>query len=62
MVKDLPLSTNRAEEDILKACERRGIQSANAVISYADPEQTVCEPDKLYNGLFYLGLFRDRDA
>jgi hypothetical protein len=62
LVKELPLSTHAAAENILMACEKRGIVSANAVMSYADPEQLVRDPDKLYNGLVYLGLFKDRDA
>ncbi|WP_082569007.1 immunity 22 family protein [Rhizobacter sp. Root1221] len=62
LVNELPLNTQAAEENILGACEKRGIVSANAVMSYADPEQLVRDPDKLYNGLIYLGLFKDRDA
>lgn len=62
VVDELPLTTDAAEECILRACEKRGIASANAVMSYADPEQLVRDPNKLYNGLVYLGLFKDRDA
>ena len=61
LVSELPLNTQAAEENILGACEKRGIVSANAVMSYADPEQLVRDPDKPYNGLIYLGLFKDRD-
>ncbi|CAN7511122.1 immunity 22 family protein [Polaromonas sp. LjRoot131] len=62
LVKEVPLSTRAAAESILEACEKRGIVSANAAMSYADPTQLVRDPDKLYNGLVYLGLFKDRDA
>lgn len=26
---------------------------------YADPTEKITEPDKLYNGLAYIGLFDD---
>ncbi len=61
-VNELPLSTSSAEANILKACENRGLSLVNAVISYADPAQVIRDPDKLYSGLIYLGLFKDRDA
>lgn len=60
-VDELPLNTDAARDSILSACAQRGIVSANAAMSYADPEQVVRDPNKLYNGLVYLGLFEDSD-
>lgn len=44
---------------IVKACEAQGMQTANAMFAYADPTEFIAEPDKLYNGLSYIGLFDD---
>lgn len=60
IVKDLPLSTDEAGRAILAACIAHGITRANAVFSYADPTQQVQDTERLYNGLRYLGLFKDK--
>ncbi|WP_039050831.1 immunity 22 family protein [Comamonas thiooxydans] len=44
---------------IVQACEAQGIHTANAMFVYADPCETITDPDKLYNGLSYIGLFDD---
>lgn len=44
---------------IVQACMARGIHQANVMFAYADPTQPIPEPDKLYNGLPYIGLFDD---
>ena len=49
-----------AELNILDECAKRGLIQANAVFYYADPTQEIHEQNKLYNGLIYLGLFRDK--
>lgn len=41
------------------ACETQGIHTANAMFVYADPTEPFTDPDKLYNGLSYIGLFDD---
>lgn len=45
------------------ACETQGVHTANAMFVYADPTEPITEPitdpDKLYNGLSYIGLFDD---
>jgi hypothetical protein len=60
LIKELPLSTEMAELNILDECSKRGLIQANAVFYYADPTQEIHEQNKLYNGLIYLGLFRDK--
>ena len=44
---------------IVQACETHGIHTANAMFVYADPTEPITDPDKLYNGLSYIGLFDD---
>jgi hypothetical protein len=44
---------------IVQACAAQGIHTANAMFVYADPSEPITDPDKLYNGLSYIGLFDD---
>ena len=60
LVQELPLSTQEAEQNILQACLERNISHANAVFYYADPEEKIDDNNRLYNGLVYLGLFKDK--
>ena len=40
-------------------CETQGVHTANAMFVYVDPTEPITDPDKLYNGLSYIGLFDD---
>ena len=60
LMDELAFNTAAAEDAVIQACQRRGIDKANAAFTYADPTQVVSDSDKTYNGLIYLGLFQDK--
>ena len=43
--------------EAVEACHRLGIYTANAAFYLSDASVEVPEPDKLYNGLKYIGLY-----
>ena len=59
LVRQSTLDSDESLALIVKDCKAQGIQTANAMFVYADPTELIAEPDKLYNGLSYIGLFDD---
>ena len=59
LLAEAAMHSDETAEAIARACEARGIHEANAAFVYADPSQEVRAPEKAYNGLSYLGLYRD---
>ena len=51
------LESDDSLAQIVSACAAKGIHQANVMFVYADPTEKIAEPDKLYNGLPYIGLF-----
>lgn len=59
LVRHSTLDSDASLPLIVQACKTRGIHTANAMFVYADPTEPITDPDKLYNGLSYIGLFDD---
>jgi len=59
LVRHSTLDSDTSLALIVQTCEAQGIHTANAMFVYADPTEPIADPDKLYNGLSYIGLFDD---
>ncbi|WP_219816970.1 immunity 22 family protein [Arthrobacter sp. GMC3] len=59
LIDELGLKSAIAIDELVAACAAREITTANAAFTYGDPTQVIDDKSKLYNGITYLGAFKN---